>query len=166
MRSPLALTVMTWLLRPKPAWASPAVHLVPRQFCDSIVCDPNVDNWFTGIFGGALEWLDNTFQLELPNSSPITGDSKKDVRNPDTPASAQPGDEIFVQDGQHAGSRRCDATAPPTPSPQGTTSVSHIFKTYLFRVFRILMLIGRKLQIYIHANRPNNKRFGQNPAKT
>lgn len=122
MQSAFALVVIAWLLCPQPLWALLGADLVRRQ-CDILACDPKGDNWFTGFFGGILDWIDNGLDWD----STTTDDGKIDTRIPATPAPAQPDDEVFVQGDKLTGSKRCEANAPPAASgAQSAISVSQV----------------------------------------
>lgn len=123
MQGAFPLAVIAWLLCPQPVWAllGGGADLVRRQ-CDLLACDPKGDNWFTGFFGGILEWIDNW-------DSTSTDDGKIDTtRIPATPpAPSQPDDEVFVQGDKLTESTRCEANTPAAASgPQSAISVSHI----------------------------------------
>lgn len=125
MYSAFALVVIPWLLCLQPVWALLGAEHVRRQ-CDLLACDPKGDNWFTGVFGGLLEWIDNSLDWD----STTTDDSKIDTRIPATPAPAQPDDEILIQVEDFTGSKRCEANAPADPAPQSAISVSNILNRY------------------------------------
>lgn len=122
MQSAFVLVAIAWLLCLQPMWALLGVKLVRRQ-CDLLACDSKGDNWFTGVFGGILEWIDNSLDWE----STTIDDGKTDSRIPATPAPAQPDDEVFVQGEKLTGSKKCEANAPAASSPQSAISVSQIF---------------------------------------
>lgn len=119
MQSAFALVVVAWLLYLHPVWASLGSDFVRRQ-CDSLACDPSGENWFTGFFGGLIDWIDNG----LDWGSTTTDDGKTNL----PPAPAQPEDENFVQGEKVTGSKKCEANAPPAPGPQDTISVGQITK--------------------------------------
>lgn len=125
MQSALVLVGVAWLLCPQPVRASLGTGFVRRQ-CDQVACDPRGENWFTGFFGGLLEWIDNS----LDWGSTTTDDGKTDLQIPATPAPADPEDEFFVQGEKLTGSERCEANAPLAPDPQGPISVSHMFNEH------------------------------------
>lgn len=121
MQSAFPLAVIAWLLCTQPG-ALLGADLVQRQ-CDLLTCDPKGENWFTGFFGGILEWIDNSLNWD----STGIDDEKIDTRIPPTPAPSQPDDEVFVQGDKLTGSKRCEANAPAASSPQSSISVGHIY---------------------------------------
>lgn len=134
MQGAFLLAVIAWLLCPQPVRALLGGADLVRRQCDLLACDPKGDNWFTGFFGGILEWIDTW-------DSTTTDDGKIDTRIPATPAPSEPDDEVFVQGDKLTGSKRCEATTPATSGPQSAISVSHIYlKKYCPSSFRILML--------------------------
>lgn len=132
MQSAFVLVATAWLLCLQPMWALLDVKLARRQ-CDLLACDPKGDNWFTGVFGGMLEWIDNSLDWE----SATIDDSKIDSRIPATPTPAQPDDEVFVQGEKLTGSKKCEANAPAASTPQSAISVSQIFSKYCPSSFKI-----------------------------
>lgn len=135
MQSAFALVVIAWLLCPQPVWSLLGADLVWRQ-CDLLACDPKGDNWFTGFFGGIIEWIDNSLDWD----STTTDDGKIDTQIPATPAPSQPDDEVFVQGDKLPGSKRCEANGPAASGPQSAISVGDIFKEVLSKLIQILML--------------------------
>lgn len=135
MQSAFLLAVIAWLLLPQLVWALLGADVVRRQ-CDLFACDPKAENWFTGFFGGILEWIDNSLDWD----STSTDDGKIDsTRIPPTPAPSQPEDEVFVQGDKLMGSKRCEANAPAASGPQSAISVSDIFfskKKYFSKLIR------------------------------
>lgn len=161
MQSAFFFVLVAWLLCPQPLWASLGTDFVRRQ-CDSLACDSGADNWFTGFFGGLLQWVDNS----LDWGSSTTDDGKTELRIPDTPASAQSGDENFVQGEKLTGSERCQANAPlGGPGLQDTNSVSHTFARHCSSSLEFLCVFGRKVPVHFHADMRNSKLSGQNPVK-
>lgn len=145
MQSVFALVVIAWLLCPQLVWAWLGADLVRRQ-CDLLACDPKEGgNWFTGVFGGLLDWIDNSLDWD----STTTDDGKIDIPSiPATPAAAptQPEDEVFVQGDKPTASKRCESNAPAVPGPQEAISVSpYILPSHCASSFKCLMLIGREI---------------------